>query len=315
MNNYICVSCLQENRIEKELFENKDVLECTLCNSKYEIVNARPILLGKKSVELKEMANNSLMQCNYKAKQRIFEKPGYVWDKYMFPKLNKRDLQWRSLRSKTIEMVEKINAMGVLNTKILDIGAGNSRYGMLPFNSKTQYWSTDLAFTNTDDPPESLDFISTADALPVASDTFDFAFNFSVLEHVTNPSKCLEEMHRVLVPGGKAFLIFPLVRPEHMAPHDYQRFTRFWIMNESTRLGFEIIEIVPSNNILWTSFWYLYGAILTWPFERIKIRLFAIVLNRIMWLILCVPKICTRFFDKFFPNTMPIYYWVELHKK
>ena len=48
-----------------------------------------------------------------------------------------------------------------------------------------------------------------AEALPFASESFDAILSFDVIEHVQDVPKTLSECHRVLRPGGKAFLAFP----------------------------------------------------------------------------------------------------------
>ena len=48
--------------------------------------------------------------------------------------------------------------------------------------------------------------VSTAEQLPLESCSQDLIFCDSVLEHVTSPTRSLDEMHRVLRPGGAAFI-------------------------------------------------------------------------------------------------------------
>ncbi|OGG80381.1 hypothetical protein A3A39_04320 [Candidatus Kaiserbacteria bacterium RIFCSPLOWO2_01_FULL_54_13] len=44
---------------------------------------------------------------------------------------------------------------------------------------------------------------------PFPDNSFDYTFSVSVLEHVSDPRKLLEETYRVLKPGGKFYLAFP----------------------------------------------------------------------------------------------------------
>jgi SAM-dependent methyltransferase len=46
-----------------------------------------------------------------------------------------------------------------------------------------------------------------AEALPCADATFDLVFCDNVLEHVISPRRALAEMHRVLAPGGAAYVV------------------------------------------------------------------------------------------------------------
>lgn len=47
----------------------------------------------------------------------------------------------------------------------------------------------------------------------------------NVLEHVQDPEKAVREMHRVLSPGGLAYISTPFLYPFHSSPSDYQRWT------------------------------------------------------------------------------------------
>jgi SAM-dependent methyltransferase len=45
--------------------------------------------------------------------------------------------------------------------------------------------------------------------IPYDTNTFDCVLTMDVLEHVENPFVSLKEIHRVLKPGGRAFVVFP----------------------------------------------------------------------------------------------------------
>ena len=49
----------------------------------------------------------------------------------------------------------------------------------------------------------------------------------SVLEHIPEPQAVINELHRVLKPGGKMLLTAPLFYQEHEQPYDYFRYTQF----------------------------------------------------------------------------------------
>lgn len=57
---------------------------------------------------------------------------------------------------------------------------------------------------------------SGATELPAPNNTFDFAFTWSVFEHVDRPVEMFREIRRILKPDGKLFLqIWPLYYSEH----------------------------------------------------------------------------------------------------
>jgi len=45
--------------------------------------------------------------------------------------------------------------------------------------------------------------------IPYDDETFDLVLSHDVLEHVDNPETSLSEIHRVLKPGGRAYIVFP----------------------------------------------------------------------------------------------------------
>ncbi|WP_052297388.1 class I SAM-dependent methyltransferase [Methanotorris igneus] len=59
----------------------------------------------------------------------------------------------------------------------------------------------------------------------------DVIFCLEVLEHVQNPFKAVEEIKRVLKPGGIFIGSTPFVFPIHDEPDDYFRYTKYGILN------------------------------------------------------------------------------------
>ncbi len=70
---------------------------------------------------------------------------------------------------------------------------------------------------------------------------FDCILCTEVLEHCYAPWKAVEEMFRVLKPGGILLLSTRFVYPLHDTPHDYYRFTKYGLMCLFNQ--FRIIEI------------------------------------------------------------------------
>lgn len=82
--------------------------------------------------------------------------------------------------------------------------------------------------------------------LPFRSDTFSLVLSQAVLEHVTDPQRYLDEIVRVLQPGGLLYIEAAFLQPVHMAPMHYQNFTPFGLAHvcrglsvlESGTIGF-----------------------------------------------------------------------------
>jgi SAM-dependent methyltransferase len=63
------------------------------------------------------------------------------------------------------------------------------------------------------------------DTLPFASASVDHVLCTEVLEHVERPDQFVEELHRVLKPGGAALVTVPWSARYHYVPWDFHRFT------------------------------------------------------------------------------------------
>jgi SAM-dependent methyltransferase len=61
---------------------------------------------------------------------------------------------------------------------------------------------------------------------PLADNSVDYVILDSVVEHVPNPQEVVEEVRRVLRPGGKLFCINPFLFQYHGYPAHYCNFTR-----------------------------------------------------------------------------------------
>jgi SAM-dependent methyltransferase len=72
--------------------------------------------------------------------------------------------------------------------------------------------------------------------------SYDAALSIQVLEHVFEPMRMLEELYRVVRPGGVVIVMVPQTANIHLAPHHYQNFTRYWLDEGARRLGAEVVE-------------------------------------------------------------------------
>jgi ubiquinone/menaquinone biosynthesis C-methylase UbiE len=82
-------------------------------------------------------------------------------------------------------------------------------------------------------------------ALPFRDNCADLILSQAVLEHVTNPDLAMQEMFRVLRPGGILYVEIAFMQPVHMPPHHYFNVTphgliwmlRDWDVIEQGELG------------------------------------------------------------------------------
>jgi ubiquinone/menaquinone biosynthesis C-methylase UbiE len=80
-----------------------------------------------------------------------------------------------------------------------------------------------------------------AHALPFVDGAFDVVLCTEVLEHLTEPQRAIDEMFRVLKPGGELLLTTRFLFPIHDAPCDYFRFTKYGLRHLLRR--FEDVQI------------------------------------------------------------------------
>ncbi len=98
------------------------------------------------------------------------------------------------------------------STKILDLGAGSRRRAPNVINLEIE-------------PTPEIDIIGDGHFLPFKDNTFDAVISEAVLEHVHSPNRVVQEIYRVLKPGGYICVAVPFLQGYHASPHDYQRWT------------------------------------------------------------------------------------------
>jgi SAM-dependent methyltransferase len=114
---------------------------------------------------------------------------------------------------------EEIRATN-LHGRILDVGGGDAA-SYRPFLRA----SGEIKSVNIDPAMRPTTIGDLAQPLPFADQTFDTVISFNTLEHLANDQFALEEMVRVLVPGGLLFILVPFLYRMHGHPDDYHRHT------------------------------------------------------------------------------------------
>ena len=79
-----------------------------------------------------------------------------------------------------------------------------------------------------------------------------------IMEHISEPQAVVNEMRRVLKPGGEAFVVAAHVRRQHQAPYDFFRYTEYGLQHLFKKAGFHSVEIVPTNGCMVTLAEYAY---------------------------------------------------------
>ena len=115
--------------------------------------------------------------------------------------------------------------------RTLDIGAGAGPYAAF-FPDRI---SLDI------EAAPGVGVVGDAHALPFAGRSFGQVLATEVLEHFVEPQRAIDEIWRVLEPGGRLLLTTRFLFPIHDGPGDYFRYTRYGLAHLLQR--FEQVEI------------------------------------------------------------------------
>lgn len=158
---------------------------------------------------------------------------------------NRRD----SVRSQIRTLLAALPTHGVG----LNIGAGTT--------------SIDARVRNLDIVPgPNIDYVGSAEDIPLPDASVDLVITQETLEHVANPLQAMREIHRVLKPGGVLYLQLPFVIGYHPGPTDFWRFTRQGI-----------VQLAESSGLVETTVGTAVGS--STGFYRIAVEYFAILLS------------------------------------
>lgn len=153
--------------------------------------------------------------------------------------------QWVDLQLLTCTRFLKPR-MTRISGDVLDVGCGE-----MPFRS----FLSDGARYHGLDIEDAADFgmhkhpdvtLFDGQTIPFPADSWDAILCTEVLEHAADPERLVQEMLRVLRPGGIILVTVPFSARVHHVPHDYWRFTLFGL--RKLLADFTIIELVERGN-------------------------------------------------------------------
>ena len=168
---------------------------------------------------------------------------------------------------------------------------GGSRTGRTIFPPSSSNYSCSRIIVNISENDEP-DVIGDANYLPFRDNSFDYVTCTETLEHISHPELTIQEIYRVLKPGGVFLLTMPFMYPYHPHPADYQRWTSQKMDLVLRSLRFTEIEISPLGSTRDVVFDILYIALYELR-PRLGRYLFSLMLRALMLI---------RFIVKFFPT-------------
>ena len=117
-----------------------------------------------------------------------------------------------SYKKRLSQLLERYNGA---STIILNIGSGPQH-----LQGKRDIINVDLF------PFDEVDIVADASDLPIKNNSVDFIINVAMLEHTPVPETIVDEIERILKPGGAIFAYLPFIVPYHAAPNDFHRWTK-----------------------------------------------------------------------------------------
>ena len=152
-------------------------------------------------------------------------------------------------RYESYRLLEQAREQTPAGARVLDAGAGEGQYR--PYFAHTRYVGLDLAVGDVAWDYSGLDVLGDLRTLPFASGTYDAAVCIQTLEHVNEPMRVINEIGRVLRPGGRLYLSAPMAWHQHQKPHDYFRYTSFGFRYLLENSGMRVVEMRPMGGYFW----------------------------------------------------------------
>ena len=167
---------------------------------------------------------------------------------------------------------------------VLDIGAGEAT--LRDRFPRARYIAVDRGIGHTGWDYSALDAVGDALAIPLGPGTCDLVVSKQVLEHMREPLHALDEIRRVLKPGGRVLLSTNQQWPQHQQPHDFFRFTSFGLRYIFEQAGLQVERIEPMGGAFSVALFGLSQTLAPhiWSRGARGHRIAAVVLRPVGWL-------------------------------
>ena len=163
---------------------------------------------------------------------------------------------------------------------VVGCGDGGAGYGALETVAGVEMLETDVSLAG----PAAV--VCDASDLPFEDNQWDLVICVAVLEHVLEPQRCVDEMHRVLRADGLLYATTPFMQQVHMGEYDFTRFTRSghrWLFRHFEEVD-SGLATGPASVLVWSVEYFLLSWTASVGARRVIKGLTRLALGWLTWL-------------------------------
>jgi SAM-dependent methyltransferase len=213
---------------------------CASCGRCFSIVGGQPILVAFDDSILSEDDLHA-SGAGSSIRRRADRKPYRIRDFL----LSSNQVAARNAQ-RFIELARALSA----HPKILIVGGGSKGEG-----TESLYEDDALRLISFDIYASELtQFVADAHRIPLADMTVDAVWIQAVLEHVLDPWRVVQEIHRVLRPHGIVYAETPFLQQVHEGAYDFTRFTESghrWLFRRFEEIESGVV-LGAASQLLWS---------------------------------------------------------------
>jgi len=210
----VCPKC------KKKVERNEQYYQCLICQTNYPIIHDIPVFItGDIEAEKRKQFWNEGWQ--YRVERGdvnyLKESKGKIMD--ILKKSLENFKQSKHIFTETLSAIDKI---------ILNIGCGTGEAIMFTYIGAKKYIGVDFSFNAAKYSYETINKLggegitvnADAESLPIESGTIDLVYSNGVLHHTPETQKTLDEVFRVLKPGGTGIIgLYVTYSPHFILDH------------------------------------------------------------------------------------------------
>jgi len=198
-----------------------DHVVCQQCDAKYPIKNSQLYLLDKSLIDQYEQYQEEVKSPVNRLKNLIKKSP-WLFQFLTYAIGSISYFGWSPKRA-----LKKLYGDQSLEDKIIiNLGSGIKKIHPEVIN-------LDIF------PFKNVDLVTDATKLPLKDNSIDMIITESTLEHIPDVELAIQEICRVVKPGGFVYISIPFMMPFHASPNDYFRLT-----HEGIKHKFAVFELM-----------------------------------------------------------------------